>query len=175
MGTLNQTTGCLNQQLRHIDGRSAVFWVERDRRLLLLSWTQQSDGWHANGYRIVLEAPRRWILTEEAPESMAALDSAIGYVSTPTEPLAQARTLTEAKREAELFDLAKHRAALRSRHTVILLVTLAIGILLWGGPPMQNLALLLVVAYFVLRSLGVIMGTILWRWAISARDAHFYQ
>lgn len=102
-------------------------------------------------------------------------ESAVGYVSTPAEPLARARTLSEAKREAELLRLAKHRAALRRRHAVILLLTLAIGILLWGGSPLQNFALLLVMAYFTLRSVGVIMGTILWRWANSARDANFYQ
>jgi len=137
----------------------------------MLSWTQQNDGWHANGYHIKLLAPFRWVLTED----QAPVDDTISYVSPVTEPLATTRTLTAAKREAELLIAAQYRAAMRRRHAAILPLLVGASLLLIGNSQVQNLGVLLVGTYFAIRSLGVIFGTWLWRIAGIAHEDVFYQ
>ncbi len=139
----------------------------------MLSWTQRPDGWHANGYHIELAAPFRWVLTQDVPEARA--EAAIGYVSTPPAPLATARTLTEAKREAEIHDSTQYRAAKRRRHGAMLLLIVASGALVMGDSPLTNLAVLLVIAYLAIRSIGVIVGTWLWRLSGISHGQYFYQ
>ena len=139
----------------------------------MLSWTQQSDGWYANGFRIVRDAPSRWLLTEPPPEP--ASDGLINFVAPAVEPLATARTLSEAKREAEICDAARNRARLRRRHSAILLLTVATTILSLGESQLVNATIILAASYFVLRSTGMILGTLLWRIAGNAADVAFYQ
>ena len=140
----------------------------------MLSWTLQNDGWHANGYQIKLEAPYRWVLTED--QAAAPVDTGtISYVSTVPPPLAMTRTLTEAKREAELRTAARYRAAMRRRHSAILLLLVGTALLFVGNSELQSLGVLLLVTYFVLRSLGVIVGTWLWRLAGVTHETIFYQ
>ncbi|MDJ0665040.1 MAG: hypothetical protein QNJ75_10785 [Acidimicrobiia bacterium] len=96
----------------------------------MLTWTQRPDGWYANGYVIRLVAPFCWILTEvsaeDAPSTMQA-------VSIPIEPLATSRTLTEAKREAELIEAAHVRSAFYRRHMVFFLIACSVAVLVAGA------------------------------------------
>ena len=139
----------------------------------MLSWTQQDDGWHAKGFRIVCDAPSRWLLTEPAPQP--ASDGLINFVAPGVEPLATARTLSEAKREAEICDAARNRAHLRRRHSAMLLLTVAIAILSLGESEVINASIALAASYGLLRSTGVILGTLLWRIAGNGFDVVFYQ
>lgn len=141
--------------------------VEKRKRVLVLTWTQQTDGWYANGLRIELAAPFRWILVETKPEETAVVSSQVP-------PLAVARTLTECKREAELVIAARRRSELRRQHLGILGLLFGVGILLMGASPIQNIGVILALATLATRSLGVIAGTIFWR---SSRAGHevFYQ
>ncbi|MDX2342612.1 MAG: hypothetical protein QNL12_02240 [Acidimicrobiia bacterium] len=140
----------------------------------MLSWTQQADGWHADGYHIELAAPFHWVLTKDTVQPASRHES-IQYVTNLPEPLAMARTLTEAKREAELDDMACYRAQVRRRHIAILLTILAVAVLSIGGSPLQSITMVLLVAYFTTRSLGVIAGTLLWKLGGNSRETVFYQ
>ena len=139
----------------------------------MLSWTQQNDGWYANGFRIVRDAPCRWILTE--PDPIVPAEGPISFVAPTLEPLATARTLSEAKREAEIREAARRRASLRRRHSSVLLLTIAIAVLALGDSAVLNTGIILAASYVVLRSIGVILGTLLWRIAGGAKDLAFYQ
>lgn len=132
----------------------------------MLTWTQQPDGWHANGFRIELAAPRRWLLLDDERE--------VQQVGPEERPLAVARTLTECKREAELLAAAQRRADLRKRHLAYLILCPCAAILLIGSAPLLNILIVATLATLATRSLGVITGTILWRSAAS-RDDLFYQ
>ena len=96
----------------------------------MLTWTQRPDGWYANGYVIRLVAPFCWILTEVPAEETP---SEIGPVSIPIEPLATSRTLTEAKREAEMIEAAHMRSAFYRRHAALFLIACSVAVLVIGA------------------------------------------
>ncbi len=73
----------------------------------MLTWEQADRGWAAGRYRIELVAPYQWVLLED----VAAPDA----VRIEPTPLAQARTLSQCKREAELLDTATRVAEVRRR------------------------------------------------------------
>jgi hypothetical protein len=132
----------------------------------VLAWTQQTDGWHADGFLIELSAPRRWLLLDS--------DRLVQSVSIEERPLAVARTLTECKREAELLAAARRRADLRRKHTALLLLMLAALPILVGSSFPQNALVVVTFATLATRSLGVVVGTILWRWTRGGGEV-FYQ
>lgn len=132
----------------------------------MLTWTEHTDGWHANGFRIESVAPFRWrVLDNQRTRSPVSLEE---------EPLAVTRTLTEAKREAELVADARRRAELRKKHFVILGLIFGSGTVLLGDAPVQNIGVVIVLATLATRSLGVIVGTILSR-SYAANHEVFYQ
>jgi hypothetical protein len=133
---------------------------------MLLTWTEQAGAWQADGFRIELAAPLRWLLLDN--------DREIRSVGLEEAPLAVARTLSECKREAELLAAARQRSDLRRKHMVLLLLMLASLPMLLGPSFTQNALLVLIVATVAARSLGVITGTILWRWSHPDLDV-FYQ
>ena len=139
----------------------------------MLNWTQQNDAWYADGFRIVRDAPYQWVLTEPEPDSEP--ERLINFLAPALQPLATARTLSEAKREAELRDAARRRAQLRRRHAMILLLTVAATVLALGESAVLNTGLILAATYVALRSTGFILGTLFWRSAGSAREVAFYQ
>ena len=135
----------------------------------MLDWTQQSDGWYANGFRIELRAPRHWVLMDvDSVQNAAQL-----RVVTDLEPLASETTLSQCKREAAILAAARDRSRLRRRHARVLLLTLAATILLFGQSPTVNTGVAIGSSLVMLRSLGIILGT--WAWKIGVRHEVFYQ
>ncbi|MCP4967087.1 MAG: hypothetical protein GY926_17870 [bacterium] len=139
----------------------------------MLTWTQQDDAWYAEGFRIVRYAPYRWVLTEPDPDSDP--EGLINLVAPALQPLATARTLSEAKREAELRDASRRRVQLRRRHVMILLLAVAATVLALGESAVFNVGLIFAATYVALRSIGFILGTLFWRSAGSAKEVAFYQ
>ena len=121
----------------------------------MLTWAQEPDGWHADGLLIALAAPYRWELLEVADESEP--HSAISFGS---RPLATTRTLSAAKREAELVAADRQRKMLRSRHLGILAVTVGLGPIVLTDFTAQSFLILLVMVAVFVRALGTVVGTL---------------
>lgn len=120
----------------------------------MLSWTQRSDGWYSNGFRIELAGPFRWLLLEGEPDTSS--------VSLGPRPLAVARSLTECKREAELVVSARARAEVQRRHFAILLLTVAATILLVGSVSSNTAVVVGIVGIcLATRSVLTLLGTLL--------------
>ena len=134
----------------------------------MLDWTECSEGWRSDGFRIVLAEPFRWLLLDEEnqPDQSA--------VSVGWEPLAVARSLTEAKREAELIASARARAEVRKRHFLTLLLAGGVALLLLGGPITGNELPLLVAGIVAVRSTAILLGTLL-PTAFGMQHEVFYQ
>lgn len=121
----------------------------------MLTWTQEPDGWHADGLLIALAEPYRWELLDVANEEEAP--NAISFGS---RPLATTRTLSAAKREAEIVAADRRRKMLRSRHLGILAVTSGLSPLVFTEFNGQTFLILLVLMVVFLRSLGTVVGTL---------------
>lgn len=134
----------------------------------MLSWTQQADGWYADGFRIELRAPFQWVLVD------LEIDEDSAQVSTDLEPLAAERTLSQCKREASILATARRRSVLRRRHARTLLILVAASVLLLGPSQATNVLVILVASVIAVRSLGVIVGTYAWNTLGSAHEV-FYQ
>lgn len=132
----------------------------------MTTWTERPDGLHSDGLRIVLAAPFQWLLFDDERPAAA--------VGIPEQPLAVARSLTECKREAELVIARRHRAALRQRHMVILLLVIAGSFLMLGPSWTVNAFVVLLALGLGARSIGVLVGTVL---PGAFREHHevFYQ
>jgi len=122
----------------------------------MLTWTQESDGWYTDGFRIELRAPRHWVLVDLDSD----LESGSSSVTTDLEPLAEETTLTHCKREAAILVAARQRSATRWKHARILLLTLAATILLLGQSVVMNAAIISVSFVVAFRSLGALLGTL---------------
>ena len=132
----------------------------------MLTWRQEGDGWHANGYTITLAEPFRWILTKAEPDS--------GPVSIPVAPLATGRTLTECKREAELLAASERRGRLRRRWAAQAGIAGSGIVFVAGTAPPWNVLLVTCLLTFVLRCLALIAGTLIAGREYTSRD-NFYQ
>ena len=117
----------------------------------MLTWTEHSEGWRSDGYLIQLAGPFRWIVLDAARAEAA--------VTAHPEPMATARTLTAAKREAEIVERGRRRAELRRRHLGLLAIAVAAGFLLAGGSALYDLVVIATVFLVAVRSVGVIVGT----------------
>jgi hypothetical protein len=133
----------------------------------MLAWTQHADGWHADGYLIRLAAPFRWVLV---PEDDASTDA----VSAVAEPLATTRTLTEAKREAELLATAVHRSERRRNWAAQALTGICAIVFAVGLPMPWAFIVTVALGIFALRCLALILGSALAATNYSHTD-FFYQ
>ena len=132
----------------------------------MLAWTQRSDGWHSNGFRIELAEPYRWVLVDAGERPVAA-----GQLR---EPLAITRSLTECKREAELLAAKRRRHDVQHRQIRTLLIALSSTPFLLGSSSDVNATIVLVALVVAARSLLILLGTLMPR---SLREYHevFYQ
>ena len=132
----------------------------------MLVWTQHSDGWRANGFTIRLVEPFRWVLVKTDADS--------GPVRVPARPLAETRTLTECKREAELIATAAERAGLRRRWAAQGLA--ALGALAFAtdlaGP--WDVVVVSILGVLVLRCISLVADSFLTSLEYSHHD-FFYQ
>ena len=133
----------------------------------MLTWTQRSDGWHANGLRIELAAPFRWLLLEAEQKDPTA-------VHLETKPLAVARSLTECKREAELLMAKRRRRDVQRRQIVTLLLILACTPLLVGTDLAFNAMIVIAAVTIATRSIIVLLGSLLPQ-ALGEQHEVFYQ
>lgn len=134
----------------------------------MLSWTQGTDGWYANGYRISSAAPFRWLLeTTHHPTDDEPKVSAIA------EPLAVGKTFSECKREAELIEAARVRVNLVRRSVMQLASMFAIAALL-SASSAEGLAVWLAVGLVAVVPAKRLVATLLWRFGDPTEDL-FYQ
>lgn len=84
----------------------------------MLNWVHETQGWTANGFVIRLLGPSRFALCERGEPQP-------GAVRVVPEPLTVEGTLTSAKREAELLNATRLRAAHTRRAVVRGIASLA--------------------------------------------------
>ncbi len=132
----------------------------------MLAWTRDRDAWVSNGYRIELVKPHHWVLLENEPETASVRHEPV--------PLAESRTLTQCKREAELLDSATRVAELRKRSWSKLALAAVCFVFVPTLAAPWNLALTVVLLVAVARTAGFLAGTYLARTHITVRDL-FYQ
>jgi hypothetical protein len=132
----------------------------------MLTWERSSNGWVSGGYRIELVEPYHWVLLEN--------EEAAGSVRTEPVPLAETRTLTQCKREAELLDTATRLTELRRRSWGKLIIALVALVFVPTLAPPWNLGLLVVLLVTVARSAGFLAGTYMARSHVTNADL-FYQ
>ena len=133
----------------------------------MLLWIEQADGWHAEGFRIHLAAPFRWLLFEvdnEAP----------GSVLYERKPLAVGHSLTECKREAELLHAKRRRRHIQRREIITLLLVLSCAPLLIGYSANSNGVVVLSALAIGVRSVAVLLGSLLPQ-TLGERHELFYQ
>ena len=132
----------------------------------MLTWTRDRDGWVSNGYRIELVEPHHWVLLENEPAAASVRHEPV--------PLAESRTLTQCKREAELLDSATRVAELRKRSWSKLALAAVCFVCVPTMAAPWNLFLTVVLLVAVARTAGFLAGTYLARTHITVRDL-FYQ
>ena len=132
----------------------------------MLTWERERNGWVSNGYRIELVEPYHWVLLENEPE--------VAPVRAEPVPLAETRTLTQCKREAELIDTANRVGELRRRSWGRLIMAVVALMFVPTLAPPWNLVLMLVLLITAARAGGFLAGTYMARSYVSARDL-FYQ
>ena len=133
----------------------------------MLDWRRDTEGLRANGYLIRSAAPFRWVLNTDVPAATTAV-----HVVNP--PLATTRTLSEAKREAELHRAETHRADVMHRWLATLISSICAMVFAAGAPVPWNFFLTLALATLCLRAIGFMLGLALSRWTASVDDL-FYQ
>jgi len=135
----------------------------------MLEWSKHPDGWHAEGYHIELPEPFRWLVFDEADD-----DSEPSAVSLGVQPLATARTLTEAKREAKILATARRRDEVRRKQLLTMLTALSCAALLWATPSSGSVLLVIGAAGLAVRSAAVLLGTLM-PTAFGEQHQAFYQ
>jgi len=95
-------------------------------------------------------------------------------VSVGYEPLAVARSLTEAKREAELIASARARSEARRRHILTVLISASVALMFVGAPFTGSGLLLLAAGSIAARSTMFLLGTLMPS-TLSSRHQLFYQ
>lgn len=129
----------------------------------MFTWVQEPDGWYANGFRIECVAPHLFVLVD-------ATIARSGPVEVTRPPLAEATTLKGCKREAEVVAAATRRTDLRRKHLSILLLATAVGVLSIDASFPSNLIAIIATTSLVVRSLGIISGTLFSRYEHSNGD-----
>ena len=119
----------------------------------------------------MLAEPFRWLLLDEYPEQAEATAPAVGIAH---EPLATARTLTEAKREAELIAASRTRTEVQKRQVLALLISLGVALLIVGAPVSGGELPLLVAGIVAVRSTTILLGTLIPA-AFGSSHEVFYQ
>ena len=133
----------------------------------MFTWVQESDGWYADRYRIECAAPHTFILVD-----VTVIPSR--PVRVEMSPLASATTLKGCKREAEVVAAALRRTELRRKHLSIILLAAATGVLSIGATFPSSFIVIAVCSYLVLRSIGIVAGSLLWRYEHKSSDG-LYQ
>ena len=130
--------------------------------MAMLTWTRECDSWVSNGYRIELLEPYHWVLLRNDPGRADAQQP-------DREPLAETRTLSLCKRQAEVLDAASRLTRARRPLWAQLIIGLPAFALVpemgpWGL--VYSLALLVVVT----RAIGFLAGTYMARTHDSVRN-----
>jgi hypothetical protein len=133
----------------------------------MLTWERANNGWVSGGYRIELVEPYHWVLLENDEEEAAP-------VRIEPVPLAEARTLTQCKREAELLDTATRVAELRRRSWGALALAVVAFVFVPTLTPPWDLALMVALLTAVARTAGFLVGTYMARSHATGADL-FYQ
>lgn len=133
----------------------------------MLTWKQEHNGWVANGYRIELSEPYHWVLLRNEPRSAPVQVEPI--------PLAETRTLTQCKREAELLNAAGRLARIRRRLWGQLIMALMAFAFLPSMPPPWDLVLFLVLLIVAARAIGFLAGTYMARSHVAVRDLSYHS
>ena len=132
----------------------------------MLTWTRDHNGWVSNGYRIELVEPYHWVLLDNEPAPLT--------VRTEPIPLAETRTLTQCKREAELLDTATRVAEIRRRSWGKLILAVLCFVFVPTLAPPWDFVLIVALLTAVTRTAGFLAGTYLARSHMSAHD-RFYR
>ena len=132
----------------------------------MLTWEQDRTGWVSNGYRIELVEPYRWVLLRNEPATTA--------VRAALAQLAETRTLTQCKREAEKLDAAGRLAQLRRRLWGQLILALVAFATVPTLAPPWDLAMVLILLAVAARAVGFLAGIYLARSHVTGHDL-FYQ
>ena len=128
----------------------------------MLTWKQEHNGWVSNGYRIELLEPYHWVLLDNEPGSAPVQVAKI--------PLAETRTLTECKREAERRDAAARLALVRHRLWGQLIIALMAFAFLPSITPPWDLIFFLALLAIAARAIGFLAGTYMARSHVTVHD-----
>lgn len=134
----------------------------------MLTWTERADGWYANGYRIELAGPFRWLLLD------ANRSHDVGAVRLEEHPLAVARSFTECKREAELLEARRRKHLQQRQHIILLLLILGATPLALGASSFGNGMIVVLAIALATRSVMFLLGSVLPR-AFGEQHQVFYQ
>jgi hypothetical protein len=115
----------------------------------MLTWTAKSDGWYSNGFRIIKEAPGRWVLLPTKHEGNITEDGT-------QRSLATGPSLPAVKREAEQLHVREARLARRKRVLLHLVGATAVIVMLEGAPFLGFVVGLLVASLVI---------ELVWLWA----------
>lgn len=130
----------------------------------MLTWKQERNGWISNGYRIELLEPCRWVLLKAEPTRAPVMAEPI--------PLAETRTLTECKRQAELLDSALRVAQTRRRLWGQLVVALVAFVFVPTVATPWDLLGFLALLAVIARAIGFLAGTYMARSHLAVRDLY---
>ena len=133
----------------------------------MLVWRQEHSGWVSNGYRIELLEPYRWVLLKNEPMSEAVQAEPIA--------LAETRTLTQCKREAELHDAADRLGLARRRRWGQLIMAAVAFVLVPIMPSPLDLVLFLGLLAIAAGAVGFLAGTYMARSHVAARDLSYQR
>lgn len=134
----------------------------------MLTWTETTNGWSCSDFRIEYAGPRRWLLL--SPAELGHIPA----VRIAQVPLATTATLSACKRQAEQLIVSRTRSELRRRHTGLTLGAAAAALLAAGFSYPWNLFASTALVLMALRSLGVVLGTLIGPYLAHVDDL-FYQ
>lgn len=132
----------------------------------MLTWNRDNGAWVSSGYRIELVKPCHWVLLKDEP--------APSQVRAEPVPLAETRTLSLCKREAELLDAASRVAEVRRRSWGKLVLAVLGFVFVPTLAPPWDFALMLLLLVAAARTGGFLVGTYMARLNLAHRDL-FYQ
>lgn len=133
----------------------------------MLKWNKDGEIWQSNGFVVRLVAPSRWALTERRGDDNALVQEV------PT-PLAITRTLSGAKREAELLSANVAESERRKAWTGQLLASIAAAFISIGFAEPWNMFASFAFTGTALYALAKIVGSWISRWVGHPKDV-FYQ
>jgi len=133
----------------------------------MLNWRHDGETWRSNGFVIRLAAPARWTLTERHDDDRAVVHAV------PT-PLAVTRTLSGAKREAELLSATAVEIERRKGWIGQLFASVAAVFIAVGFAEPWNMFAAFAFTGTALHALAKLVGSWINRWAGHLDDL-FYQ